>query len=180
MKAQHPDWTPSQIASRLKESATDRGPVGVDPYYGHGLLDAYRALGGSAQSAVLPRLDAFEPNDSSKQTTLLTTSASGTIAPEGDVDWYGTRARSRGALVFRVDGLGFDSHVGPNFNPVLKVYDRDLHLIATQDATAYGGGEQVTVRVPAAGRYVLRVSNKGGSQSPGSYSVTLTRLPAPE
>jgi subtilisin family serine protease len=179
VKAQHPDWTPAQITTRLEESASDRGPVGIDPYYGHGLLDAYRALGGPAQSTVIRSRDALEPNDAPSQKTLLTASASGTIAPEGDVDWYAVQARSRGALAFRVGGLALNTHVGPNFNPVLKVYDHNLHLLATKDAASYGQGERVTVQV-AAGRYYLRVANKGGAQSPGGYSVAVTRVRSPE
>jgi subtilisin family serine protease len=121
LSAQHPDWSPAQIALQLEQTAQDRGPVGVDPYYGHGLLDAYRALGGPAQSAVPARRDSFEPNDAPTQATSLPASARGTIAPEGDVDWYAVRVRAPGALAVQVDGPPFEPHVGPNFTPGLKI-----------------------------------------------------------
>ena len=69
---QHPDWSPSQIATQLEDTAQDRGVPGVDPYYGHGLLDAYAALGGPAQDAApAPRGDPMEPNDTQAQASTL-------------------------------------------------------------------------------------------------------------
>ena len=61
--AQHPELSAAQVAQRLEETAQDRGPTGVDVYYGHGLLDAYAALGGPVQAPDVPRRDALEPND---------------------------------------------------------------------------------------------------------------------
>ena len=86
--AQHPEWSAAQVAQRLEETAQDRGPRGVDVYYGHGLLDAYAALGGPVQAPDLPRRDALEPNDDGARATPLQKTAKATIAPEGDVDWY--------------------------------------------------------------------------------------------
>lgn len=174
LRVQHPDWSPAQVAWQLKQTAQDRGPVGVDPYYGHGLLDPYRALGGRARSAVPPSRDSLEPNDAPIQATLLSASTRGTIAPEGDVDWYAVQARAPGALTFEVDGPPYDARRGPNFNPVLKLYNHKLTLIATQDVGSVGESERLTVRVPTAGRYYLRIANKTGAKSPGRYSVSVT------
>jgi hypothetical protein len=58
---------------------------------------------------------------------------------------------------------------------VLQIYDHDLNLLAAQDDGSFGQGEQVAARVPAAGRYYLRVSNTGGAQSRGSYIVAVAR-----
>lgn len=59
---------------------------------------------------------------------------------------------------------------------MLKLYNHNIKLIATQDDGSVGEGERVTVRVPTAGRYYLRIANKTGAKSPGSYSVSVTRL----
>src|SRR5205823_1670493 len=69
--AQHPDWSPSEVAAQLEQTAQDRGPAGFDPYYGHGLLDAYAALGGPAQDAVTSVGDSLEPNDDAADATSL-------------------------------------------------------------------------------------------------------------
>ena len=46
--AQHPDWSQLQVVTQL-ERAWDRGPRGLDPYYGFGLADAAAAMGASLQ-----------------------------------------------------------------------------------------------------------------------------------
>jgi subtilisin family serine protease len=48
--AQHPDWSPSRVATQLETRRRTAACSGVDPYYGHGLLDAYAALGGRLQA----------------------------------------------------------------------------------------------------------------------------------
>ncbi|HVE63128.1 MAG TPA: S8 family peptidase [Mycobacteriales bacterium] len=46
LKAKHPTWTPSQLASRIVETADDLGPPGRDDFYGAGRINAARALAG--------------------------------------------------------------------------------------------------------------------------------------
>ncbi|MFB3881407.1 MAG: S8 family serine peptidase [Armatimonadota bacterium] len=41
--AAHPDWSNSQVRSRLRSTATDLGAVGRDSYFGYGLVDAAAA-----------------------------------------------------------------------------------------------------------------------------------------
>jgi subtilisin family serine protease len=175
--AQHPDWNPDQIAAQLEQTAQDRGPVGLDQYYGYGLLDAYAALGGPTRDAIAPQRDSLEPNDSADQAADLTASTRATIAPEGDVDWYTFRVRAPAAVAFRVRGPIYDSSSGPNFAPFLQVYDAGLNLLATAD---FGFGREGVVSAHAytAGRYYLRVANDGGATSGGAYSVVMTTLPA--
>ena len=172
--AQHPDWSPGQIEARLAETAQDRGPAGHDSFYGHGLLDAYAALGGPRQAPATPAHDALEPNDVAADATPLHTPTRGTIAPEGDVDWYTVRVPRPGSLVFQVGGCAFNSNATRNFDPVLAVYDGHLRLLTTKNASRYGAGERVSARVRVAGRYFLRVANHAGAESPGSYSVAVT------
>ena len=46
--AQHPDWTPAQVAQRLTSTATDLAPSGRDPRTGAGVVDPAAAVGVSA------------------------------------------------------------------------------------------------------------------------------------
>jgi serine protease len=170
--AQHPDWTPSRVRTQLEETAQDRGPPGDDPYYGHGLLDAYAALGGPAQAAVAPGRDNLEPNDTAPEASTLFGPTTATISPEGDVDWYAARIRRPCDVTFQVEGPPFNSHLGPNFRPLLSLYDEDLNLLETRDGVAAGQRVRMEARLPA-GRYYLRVANYGGARSPGTYSVSL-------
>ena len=174
VRTQHPDWGPAQIEARLAETAQDRGPAGYDSFYGHGLLDAYAALGGPPQAPARPAHDALEPNDLAADATPLHTPTRGTIAPEGDVDWYTVRVPRPGLLVFQVGGCAYNSNATRNFDPVLAVYDGHLRLLTTKNASRYGEGERVSARVRVAGRYFLRVANHAGAESPGSYSVAVT------
>jgi hypothetical protein len=167
--AQHPDWSPGQVAAQLEDTAEDRGPAGDDLYYGHGLLDAYGAVGGPLEAAVFPSRDAFEPNDSPSVAKPLGRSATATISPEGDVDWYRTTIRLPCKATFRV-APPYDVGLGPSMLPVLQLFDGHLKLLATRTATDSGLRVSMSVRL-AAGRYYVRVSNDNGARSPGTYSL---------
>jgi subtilisin family serine protease len=173
---QHPDWSPSQVAAQLMDTAQDRGVSGVDPYYGHGLLDAYAALGGPGREAgTPPRGDVLEPNDTEANARPLLGPMTATISPEGDVDWYLANIRWPCIVSFSVEGGPVDPHLGPNFRPAVQLYDEDSHLLATSDDSPVGRRARIAARVPA-GRYFLRVANTGGARSQGEYSVGMTKV----
>jgi subtilisin family serine protease len=169
--AQHPDWGPSRVAAQIEQTAQDRGPAGPDPYYGNGLLDADAALGDPAQAAAIASRDALEPNDTPVDATPLTGSSTATISPEGDVDWYVANVRRPSVLTFRIDGAPYNRYLGPNFQPALQIYDKDLNLFATRDDGTTGSVSLATYA--PAGRYYLRVANMTGARSPGPYSVAV-------
>jgi serine protease len=174
--AQHPDWSPSRVATQLMDTAQDRGVSGVDPYYGHGLLDAYAALGGPAQEAGTPPAgDILEPNDTQADARTLFGPVTATISPEGDVDWYLAKIRWPCLVSFVIDGPPIDPRVGPSFRPALQLYDEDSHLLLTRDDTSLGQRARIAARVPA-GRYFLRVANRGGARSQGEYSIAMTTV----
>lgn len=176
--AQHPGWSPTEVVWKLESSAQDRGPTGLDPYYGYGLLDAFAALGAPVQAAAAPAADALEPNNTDAEATPLSSSApiKATIAPEGDVDWYATTVPAPGKVTFRVVAPIFDGDFGPNFAPVLQVFDENMNRLATGDSIAFGQGAVAVARVPTRARCYLRVANSVGAQSPGSYSVGVTTV----
>jgi subtilisin family serine protease len=169
--AQHPDWSASQVAQQLEETAQDRGPRGVDPYYGHGLLDAYAALGGPLQAAEVPTRDALEPNDDDTLATRLQKVGSATIVPEGDVDWYVTSLRWPARFRFDVVAPRYNAYTGPNLRPVAELYDANLNVLATAGPDAQRA--RLAFRLPA-GLYYLRVANGYGARSAGAYSVSLS------
>ena len=92
------DREPELMSCRCAIDSIDTagcGPDGIDPHYGHGLLDVGAALGESPlaeSSAAAP--DAFEPNPTPYHSAALdqvdgdTYPAGGTFSPESDVDWY--------------------------------------------------------------------------------------------
>ena len=168
--AQHPEWSAAQVAQRLEETAQDRGPRGVDPYYGHGLLDAYAALGGPLRPWEAPTRDALEPNDDGGRATPLSKSAAATIAPEGDVDWYVTSLRWPALARFDVLAPPYNAHTGPNLRPVAQLYDANLNRIAADEPNTQRA--RLAFRLPA-GLYYLRVTNGCGARSAGTYSVSL-------
>lgn len=44
VRSQHPEWSQKQVAERLYATAKDVIQTGVDPYSGHGRVDAFRAV----------------------------------------------------------------------------------------------------------------------------------------
>lgn len=44
VKSAHPDWTAAQIRARIEATADDHGAPGFDPAFGHGRINARRAL----------------------------------------------------------------------------------------------------------------------------------------
>jgi subtilisin family serine protease len=53
VRDRHPNWRPEQVIAHLAQSCDDLGPPGFDPRFGHGRLNARRALGGIGESANL-------------------------------------------------------------------------------------------------------------------------------
>ena len=46
LKSQHPTWTPAQLRARIEDTADDKGLTGYDIYFGHGRINAARAVKG--------------------------------------------------------------------------------------------------------------------------------------
>lgn len=129
MRNRWPSLTPAQVMARLKATARDAGPRGIDPYYGAGVLDAYHAVGG-------PWAPDFPPGvpDTDDQPARATSvgvevggSAAGSIGTEGDVDWYKITSNYTGRICIDVVGPLYDpAKYAQNFGPALSVYDKSL------------------------------------------------------
>ncbi len=172
VRAKNPTWTPAQIASRITLSASDRGADGIDDSYGHGLLDAYGAVGGrSAGSPPIPGNDVNEPNDVADRATDVVPNLRSTISPEGDVDWYSFDAPEAGSVTLQVVP---GAPTGPfGFDPVIQAFSPDLDALGSVNDASIGESEELSVSTTGAGRYRFRVSNLLGSRDPISHSVTV-------
>ncbi|WP_334489502.1 S8 family serine peptidase [Micromonospora sp. CPCC 205711] len=173
VRTANPSWTPEQVIGQLRSTARDAGPRGIDPYYGYGVLDAYRAVGGTPGAEFPTRtLGAGEPNDVPARATALATSITGSLAAEGDVDWYRFDSTGQESVDVTVTPPTRDASIGQNADPILSVYDSDLRLIGKADSAGPGGAETLTF-VADTGTYFVSVSNYNGAADSRSYTLAV-------
>jgi serine protease len=171
MRNRFPSYTPAQIAARLKSTARDAGPRGLDPYYGAGILDAYNALGGRWA----PEFWAAGPdgNDVPARATAVTTSITGTIGTEGDVDWYAVESAAARNVVVTVTPPAYDDiNRAQNLDPILSVYSSDLRLTGYSDKADPSATESANVSLDP-GRSYIAVRSYNGSRDPRSYTLSV-------
>jgi subtilisin family serine protease len=179
VRTEHPGWGVAKVTQEMLRG-WDRGPRGLDPFYGLGLVDAYAALGGGRQPAApQPPGDGNEPDGAPKRATPILTSAAGTFSPEGDKDVY---AVDVGAPRW------FSATVTPPpLSPSLRASEVDprLDVIGPQGQRQIGSaidntaGRRESVLVPAgtAGRYFLETTSIASAR--GTYSLTVADAQAP-
>src|SRR5919204_1909578 len=170
VRAQHPEWSQAQVVKQVLRG-WDRGPRGLDPYYSLGLADAAAAVGGAGQPpAAQPGGDSNEPNGVLKRATTVATSATGTISPEGDQDFYAVDVPSP---------KWFSATVTPQaLSPTIRASEVDPQI----DAIGTGGahvrlgsgventvGRREAVLVPAAG---AATSSRAGKTARSGSSTT--------
>jgi subtilisin family serine protease len=185
VRYKNPAWTQADVVDEFLTRSQDRGPAGIDPFYGRGWLDAYAVLGGAEKSpAAVPAQDSLEPDGTLNRANNLTSSTSApTISPEGDEDWYKTTVDSTGSITYMVTppGPDLEGDRAREMDPVLEVYGPDYTLLGTMDETFLGEEETITVPVEETGTYYLKVANYHGCRSSGTYTVDVTTStdPAP-
>lgn len=168
-----PTLTPAQVIDRIKGTARDAGPRGIDPFYGHGVLDAFASVGGWRGSAFpVPVLGANEPNNVPAGATPMAGSVSGTIGMEGDVDWYRIESTEKRTIAITVTPATLDWNLPQNIDPVLSVHDGDLRLLGEADSAANGAAETLTVTVGAGTTYV-KVGNWNGAADQRAYTLNV-------
>ncbi|QNE22711.1 S8 family serine peptidase [Kribbella qitaiheensis] len=176
LRNKFPSYTPAQIMDRLKSTARDAGPRGLDPFYGAGILDAYNALGG----AWAPEFWSAGPdgNDVPARATAITgSSITGATGIEGDVDWYKITSAAARSVAINVTSPTYDwLNRAQNFAPVVKVYDKDLQQIGGDEvASEPENPEPVTASVNVnlvAGDNYISVRNYNGSRDSRAYTVS--------
>lgn len=177
LKDRNPGWTGDRITTELLLSAEDRGPVGVDDYYGYGIVDASAALGVSGRApfvGVAPAAVDAEPNDVSSRATSAGVNNSGNISPEGDVDWW--KFTSSAAEDVTITVTPNATSAGPQFDPVIEIHRPDGALVELQDVA--GEGTEVATFTTSPGTYRFSVRNWFGTISPGGYDLTVVRAAA--
>ncbi|HZX08712.1 S8 family serine peptidase [Kribbella sp.] len=185
VKNKWPAFTPAQVAQRVENLARDAGPRGIDPYYGHGIVDAYAALGGK-WAPDFP-VAAPDGNDQPARATPISLgTVSGTINTEGETDWYKVSSDAARNLTFSVTGPEFneDKYL-TNIGPRLLVVDSNLTAVAG-DVKAYPDFDPktglpiwgpLTVSVGAAvqaGDTYIAVRNDNGSRDTRPYTLTVS------
>ncbi|MFI5694353.1 S8 family serine peptidase [Kribbella sp. NPDC051586] len=190
VKNKWPTLTPAQVAQRLEVLARDAGPRGIDPYYGHGIVDAYAALGGrfAPDFPVNPEDNLDLPSRSFPLAVPPSGSAttSSTISVEGDVDWYQVTSATNRNLKVSVTGPLFSCAYSVNFGPRVDVYDAQLHSLghavnpypSTPIDPATGCPNPTaltaTVNVTAGDTTFIAVRNDNGSRDTRKYTLTVS------
>lgn len=169
VKQSNPGLSPAQVRERLIATARDAGPRGIDPYFGSGLVDAYRAVGGPvAPDFPLTASGEEEPNDVPERAADSSSSVSATIGIEGDVDWYRFDA-DRDVQVRVTPATTYPSEA-QQLDPVLSVYDSELRLLGEVDDQGPGRAEQLAADLDP-GTYYVAVRNFNGAAVTKAYTV---------
>lgn len=180
IRTQSPALTPAQVLSRLRSTARDAGPRGIDPYYGAGVVDATNALGGGwAADFAQPAPWIGEPNDVPVRAKTLDQANYGLIDVEGDVDWYRFTPTALRAASVTVGPSYNNADDAQNLDPVLAVYDKNLRLVGQVDAKGPGESETLTFR-PSGDEYFFTVRNFNGNRTDASYVVGVDSAPIGE
>ncbi|NIK54742.1 S8 family serine peptidase [Kribbella shirazensis] len=184
VKNKWPTLTPDQVAQRLEGLARDAGPRGTDPYYGHGILDAYAALGGRF-APDFPTAVADGNDQPSRATPVqaLEAPVTSTIGSEGDVDWYSFQSTPQLVRVY-LQGPMYDSSLyAQNVGPVFTVYDSNLRPLGHAERPAPpvdSHGYEIPMELLAerdvslpAGTVYIAVRNSNGSRNSRPYKLEL-------
>ncbi len=117
----------------------------------------------------------FEPNDQrSDATPFEQDTISGTIAPEGDVDWYKVSVKDDGKQLLRASVTGVEG-----LDLVLKVTDALGNPLISVDNMGKGQPEVMTGLGVTKGDYYLVVSEKSGRRADARAQYTLTKAIIP-
>ncbi|WP_238165628.1 S8 family serine peptidase [Kribbella caucasensis] len=174
LRNRFPSYTPAQIEARLKSTARDAGPRGIDPFYGAGILDAANALG----ATWAPEFWAAGPDGNDvpvRATFMSSTSITGAIGTEGEEDWYAAQSAAARKVIVTVTPPAYDSaNRAQNLDAVLSVYDDQLRLIGFSDyGESAGATEEVSVTLPV-GRSFIMVRNFNGSRDSRPYTIRVS------
>ena len=176
VRTKNPSWTALQVVTHLQATAADRGPAGLDDYYGWGFLDVARAVGATPTSDLPPQgVDSAEPNDVPARAVALTTTANAQIGPEGDEDWYRVDVTGSTTLTITVTPAADTFTDRFAMDAVVHVYGPSGADVGSSDRTLADQPETLTVNATTTGAYLVRVFNFHASVSPGTYSITVAR-----
>ena len=164
IRSAHPELNRRQTEAVLLGSVDDLGAVGRDDYYGHGMLNPYRALGDAP--------DSYEPDGavSSARASTLGAQYGHTFAPLGDRDF-----RSFSAVAGRVYRIRTSAAAGKS--ATLTLYGTNGTTVVASRNSGAGGTASIDWTAPASGRYYFenRDSDRlGGRYTTGVEDITPT------
>jgi hypothetical protein len=173
VRGREPNLSRSQVVERLRRTARDVGPPGVDRAFGFGIVDPIAAMGGPP-NAPRPVLSGGpgEPNDTPADAVALSLAARRTalIHPETDEDWYRVSLGTGWYSVQVPAGAGELDH---DVVPVVQLFDAGHNLLASNELA---GGDLV-FKIASAGNYFVRVANWNGSTD--AYEITVAPAAPP-
>ncbi|GCD20485.1 hypothetical protein CTKZ_20470 [Cellulomonas algicola] len=175
--AREPALSPDLVEQRLVSTARDAGPRGYDPYYGAGVLDVAAAVTAvvtqpsDQRAAAGVALDRAPADPGSSDDTPVTaralssgSTATATLSPEGDVDWYSVALPAAGTYRAHVGQTSEgDPAAGPLLDLVVEVQDTSGAVLGRADDGDETEPEDVFVQVAAATTVLVGVSNANGS-----------------
>jgi serine protease len=182
IRAQYPNMTAAQVVDRLYSTVDDLGYAGWEKRYGRGIVNAYRALGGTIAPRPRPAGDGHEGNNAVTQTARripLGTTVRPNIYPAGDVDVYTVDVPRAGRLDVRVTGV-VDTRAWPwhgsglPVDPVVDLYHANGTHIKRVDGVWESGTELAQLNVGGWTRVIIRVSNWYPNGNRKAYGITPT------
>lgn len=165
--ARNPSWTADQVAAKLKSTSDDLGLPGPDRFYGAGRVNAFRAVGGSVAQPQAQTEPAADPGDTLDQAEAISGSATATLYPAGDRDWWKVTVPAGGHLRVKVTPPS-------GIDPALEIYGPDLRLLETVDSTCAGSAEEVRLDLTTGGEHYIGVWNWLPHGSKSSYTIETT------
>lgn len=169
--SKNPSLTNCQVKSILFNSADDLGEPGIDPYYGYGRVDAYKALITSPSG-----LDKYENNNTFDTATPIDLNKPiiATLNPKKDVDFYKFTISQGQNVVIQVTPP-------PDQDAVMEIYKDDNgfpQYIGMRDNGFKGATEKFDGFLDS-GTYYVEVYEANGIPSNNSYTFFVTGDKAP-
>ena len=179
IRARYPSMSNAWVVDRLKSSVDDLGYGGWDSRYGHGRVNALRAVGGSSPTIALGGGDNLEYDNTLAAATLVTlgTTLRPNIYPAGDVDVMAVDVPRAGRLdvtvVPVIDNRAWPWHKNSlAVDVVLNMYHADGTHIATVDAADPAATDRGSVQMSGPGRILLRVHNYTPNGNRTAYAIS--------
>jgi subtilisin family serine protease len=178
--ARYPGMTNAQVVDRLKSTVDDLGYAGRDARYGHGRVNAFRAVGGSPPAIPLGGGDSLEFDNTlaAAKVVALGTTLRPSLYPAGDVDVLAVDVPRAGrldvAVVPVIDNRSWPWHKSSlTVDVVLNMYHANGTHIATVDADDPFATDRASVQMNSGGRILLRVHNytPNGNRIPYTIST---------
>jgi subtilisin family serine protease len=179
IRARNPAMSNAWVVDRLKATVDDMGSAGWDRRYGHGRVNALRAVGGSAPIIPLGGGDDLEYDNTFATAKLVPVGATlrPNIYPAGDVDVIAVDVPRAGRLdvivVPVVDTRAWPWHrSGLPVDVVLNMYRADGSHIATVDDPNPAATDRGSVQMASGGRIFLRVHNYTPNGNRTAYAIS--------